>query len=758
MHRENPIPHDNPTSELYGLEFKESIERWDEAIPLGNGTIGCLVWGNGSPLRFSLDRSDLWDKRPASVWKQPYANYKEIIRLVKERNSSKINDMYTTPFFEPTPTKIPAGRIEINYARQCDSMRSSLKLANAIAHFELVFGAEKSDIYTYVSANEPCGFISIRGKLPQVDLIPHNFTKQDNSSPEKSITGTQQSSLDYPPAEMGNDGKFIWFRQKTAEDLEFAVLCCLKRVSSNRRDLAYTVASSESGTGWFEVARQKLEVLMDLGYQKAADDHADWWSSFWKASAIDIPNKEFERQWYLTNYLFGSSSRKKSVPISLQAVWTADEGCLPPWKGEYASDLNLQMSYWHALKANHVPEHECLTDFLWDRMPAAELFASNFFDAPGICFPGAMTVDAEPVGGWAMYVLSITSSAWLSQAFDHYWLYTGDVGFLRDRAYPFLKKSAECILHWLSPGEDGKLYLPVSSSPEIHDDTMDSWLTPNSNYDLSIMIYLFSRLMDMADKLGNGEADYWQNKLDLLPELSVDEQAGLMLSPDEVLQHSHRHHSHTLAIYPFNILDYTGSASDRAIIDRTVHHLEHLGTGQWEGYSFPWLACLYAIQGNGEGAAHQLDLFWKCFCSKNGFHMNGDFKKCGSSADHSRIFTLEGNMGAAAALQEMLLQSRDNKIQVFPAIPKAWKDSKTAFRNLRAEGGVLVSACLEYHKLQYVELESQYGSSVNVRNDFESSELTVKTEISDYVVQCKTGDLIQLELKAGVVYTLSANE
>ncbi len=739
-------------NDIHDLRIQGHIERWDEAIPLGNGSLGCLLWGNGNPLRLSLDRSDLWDKRAAAIWDEPNTNYKEIIRLVKEKNADKINEMFTNPFFEPTPTKIPAGRIEIDYGRSSSSMESHLSLSDATAQIKLGFESTESEITAFLHADCPFGFISIAGELPQINLVPHHFSSNiEDIDSGKSIPSNSQSLLAYPIAEIGEDGNFNWIRQKTATDLEFAVVSMTRKRGANRVDVVFTVVSSEDGDNWFEVTKLQLKTLMNKGFQKEHIDHADWWFEFWEKSSICLPDKEFERQWYMANYLLGSCSRKGSVPMSLQGVWTADQGLLPPWKGEYANDLNVQMSYWHALKANHLEEHESLTDFLWQLVPKAREFAENFYDAPGLCFPGAMTVDAEPVGGYSMYVLTMASSAWLCQAFDHYWLYTGNRDFLRERAYPFLKESAECLLRWLAPGEDGKLYLPVSSSPEIHDDSIDSWLTPNSNYDLSIMIYLFDRLRDMAEQLENGESDYWNERLGLLPQLAVDTNAGLMLSPDEILTHSHRHHSHTLAIYPFNMIDYTNSGSEKKIIDQSISHLEVLGTGQWNGYSFPWLSCLYARQGNGEGAAHQLRTFWDCFCSPNSFHLNGDYKNCGVSACHSNDFTLEGNMGAAAALQEMLLQSCKGTIRLFPAIPKSWRNCGLCFKHLRADGGVLVSAAIEDGSLVYVELESQYGGQVTVQNDFSTSELVVETEESRIIITCELGKVFTLDCEPEVV-------
>ena len=197
-----------------------------------------------------------------------------------------------------------------------------------------------------------------------------------------------------------------------------------------------------------------------------------------------------------------------------------------------------------------------------------------------------------------------------------------------------------------------------------------------------------------------------------LPELAVDE-SGLMISPDERLPESHRHFSHAMAIYPLQTLDYQGSESAKRIIDDTISHLEKLGKGQWVGYSFAWMAALYTRQGNGGAARYHLGQFWQYMCSPNGFHLNGDYTKAGITQFHYRPFTLEGNMAAADALQEMLLQTNNGVIRPFPAIPKEWRITE-----LNLAGFVARWVCLYLRGSQKV---SSTMSSCSPRNVTASS-------------------------------------
>ena len=288
-----------------------------------------------------------------------------------------------------------------------------------------------------------------------------------------------------------------------------------------------------------------------------------------------------------------------------------------------------------------------------------------------------------------MYSLSPTNQIWLCQMFYEYYRLTGDKEFLRTRVEPYFTATAACLEELLQEGPDGKLVLPVSSSPEIHDDEAASWLTPNSNYDLALLHYLFHTLVQIEYQLGNPRG-YWHAMEAKLAPLSVDTETGLMLSPNETLQETHRHFSHAMAIEPLCMLRYE-NPQDRSVIDATVDHLVHLGSGQWVGFSFGWMALLQIARSNGNGALYELHRFAEHFLSRNGFHLNGDYKNSGVCDFHYRPFTLEADFLAAHAVQKMLLRSEKNHIEVLPACPQGWKNEPVAFQNLRAENGLLIS-------------------------------------------------------------------
>src|SRR3982750_3336821 len=120
--------------------------------------------------------------------------------------------------------------------------------------------------------------------------------------------------------------------------------------------------------------------------------HQRWWKRFWGKSAIQIPDSELEKQWYMEQYKFGSAARADAPPISLQAVWTADNVRIPPWKGDYHHDLNTQLSYWPSYSGNHLDESIGYINHLEENLPTYRDYTKRFFGTDGIAVPGVTTL------------------------------------------------------------------------------------------------------------------------------------------------------------------------------------------------------------------------------------------------------------------------------------------------------------------------------------------------------------------------------
>ncbi|MBK7172496.1 MAG: hypothetical protein IPH84_04530 [Bacteroidales bacterium] len=319
------------------------------------------------------------------------------------------------------------------------------------------------------------------------------------------------------------------------------------------------------------------------------------------------------------------------------------------------------------------------------------------------------------MGGWHMYAMSPTVSCWLSQHFYLQWRYSMDREFLEQKAYPWFKGVAT-YLEQVTTLKDGQRVLPMSSSPETNDGGIKAWFLEMTNFDRALIYYAFTKSAELAKELGlENESKHWLELAAEVPPLVVDPQEGLMVAPGFPYHDSHRHFSHLMSMHPLGILDFNNE-HDRTIMLNSLSNLELRGTDWWCGYSFSWLGNIYARMGMGEKAADVLNIFSRCFCSPNSFHLNGDQCKAGHSQMTYRPFTLEGNFAFAAGLQEMLLQSHAGFIDIFPAIPGFWKD--VSFENLRTEGAFLVSASRKNGMTEKFSIQSTSEGEILVKLPF----------------------------------------
>ena len=171
--------------------------------------------------------------------------------------------------------------------------------------------------------------------------------------------------------------------------------------------------------------------------------------------------------------------------------------------------------------------------------------------------------------------------------------------------------------------KDGRLFLPLSSSPEIFDDTRRSYLQPNSNFDLALIRYLFGTLAGYAEILGES-AEQYELILSKLDGIAVDGDGVVMLDRTQRLNETHRHFSHLMCMYPLHLINYD-TDEHRQIYEQTISDLERLGTGLWTGFSFAMSAQIYAMAKHGNAAYERLRQFCVGFVGENGFHLNGDF-------------------------------------------------------------------------------------------------------------------------------------
>ena len=696
--------------------------------------MGNLIWENDGHLRIALDRADLWDLRPVKEFELPSYSYQFVCdEVIRKRDLTNVRALIDDRSRKDcAPTKIPVGAIEMPIAGLGKVKSVELDVHTAVCTITWECGAVGR---FFTDAIDKTGHFRFENlpQIPDITLQTPRFEDDNSAIQRVSAPRTHLlTRLGYKNGKMTRGKNSIVYRQKAYGNVSCEVALKWNTPDSGTLEGSYCITTS--GT-WYSEPVQAADVMK--GYNKdfntALAEHTGWWKDYWDKCSIQLPDPVLEQQWYMEMYKFGAASRTGAPPICLQAVWTADNGQTPPWRGDFHNDLNTQLSYWPGYSANHMEESRVFTDWLWKIKDNGEDFTRRFFRVDGLNVPCIATLEGKAIGGWSPYSHQPTTSGWLAHHFYQQWKYGADDEFLKDRAYPWVKEVARYFENVSVRGADNMRKLSLSTSPEINDNELDAWFQQTTNYDLSNIRLTYTAAAEMADALGLAdEAAHWRQQLDEWPGFAADS-TGLTIAPGYPLAESHRHLSHMLAFHPFGLLDVSQGKEAENLIKRSINHVEELGCEYWIGYTYAWLANMHARVFNGDAAARNLHIFIKAFCSPNSFHLNGDQLKKVYTSFTYRPFTLEGNFAFASAIQEMLMQSHTGVIRVFPALPEGWREA--GFDKMRAVGGFLVSARYENGKVQHVTIQSEKGGVLKVLNPFTD-------QVEEHLT--KPGDIIRL--------------
>ena len=692
------------------LIIKGPIQRSEDGLPLGNGWLGVLVWGEGSTLRLSLDRPDLWDQRQPETLGRSDWTYATMRRLKEEGKHQEHVKLFDQPYDTIAyPTKLPGGRVEVDLGDDVEIVGFVLDFRTGRATVQLRGASADTSVHVEVHAKEP--LVRVLG-----------------TRTAKSIRLLRPQGLDllgYGPGREGlvDDTQFLEQQTVTGQKHALAVTQKSSTADEGTQPILVSIVAALLGD-----AKHKNPALAASSLVRA---HADAYrtpggfAASWPYYApknrpfVELPDARIQAQYDLCAYLYRAASAPKAPPMPLQGIWTIDNGGLPPWKGGYHNDLNTQMTYAPYLTANLISEGRSWVDFNSRLLPRYERFGREFFGMPEGCaaIPGVMALNGDPLGGWGQYSLSPTNGAWIAWQFYQHWLYTRDATFLKEQALPFVTKIAEGLAYLLTPDKDsdGALRLPLSTSPEIHDNSFRAWLAPNSNYDQSMLMALFRAAEELARAAKDiTAADRWSALGAKLEALDTKD-GCLTFARGEPFATSHRRLSHAMAIHPLGLLSIHGSEDESSLINRTLDQIEAKGTRAWTGYTFSWFSAMCARAGRSDRALHYLETYLN-FLGPNGFHLNGDQSGKGFSGFTYRPFTLEGNFLAMEAVNEMLLQSFDGCVRIFPSVSPRWSDVR--FANLRAQGNLLVSAIRRHGLTHSLEVQSSSPTTLHLLHPF----------------------------------------
>jgi alpha-L-fucosidase 2 len=653
-------------------------------------------------------------------------------------NYAEVQNMFDAPYDRnPAPSKIPGGAMEFNTSSLGEIQSVELKIESALCVIRWKSGAA---LEAFINAENTVGWFRFTNTGSEIapDFIAPAYNTGEQSGADNSHSGQDLRLLGYPAGAIKKEKNSITYDQEGWGGSRYQVNLRWQK-HAKVTEGCWSISSELPGRDKQPQAGEKTLSAMNSGYPEEYNNHAKWWRNYWSKSGISIPDSVLNKQWYLEMYKLGAATGNGAPPISLQAVWTADNGKLPPWKGDFHNDLNTQLSYWPSYSSNHLIQESGFIYWLEENKPEFEKYTKQYFQVSGLNVPGVATLTGKPMGGWIQYSFGPTVSAWLAHHFYLHWRYSMDKVFLEKEAYPWIRGVAEYLEELSVTDSSGLRRLPLSSSPEIFNNSREAWFTDMTNFDLGLVRWTFEKASELAEVLGRkAEAQHWSSLLSQWPPFDIDPETGFTYVKGKPYNESHRHFSHLIAFHPLGLVDISKGEKDKQIIKNTIATLDKVGPDNWCGYSYSWLGNIKARAFDGEGAANALKIFSTDFCLKNSFHVNGDQSGTGKSKFTYRPFTLEGNFAFASGIQEMLIQSHTGVVKLFPAIPAEWKDVR--FTTLRAEGAFLVSAKMEKGEVTTIDILSEKGGELKIDNPYRNTEFncSVKYKLDGGILSIHT--------------------
>lgn len=705
----------------HDLVWNELPTNWESGAFIGNGLLGAMIYSAGTnALQWDVGRSDVTDKGDRVA----------IGRFVLQTGRPLMPDVVGR--FNWTPVRVTNGAMRVDLWNA--EVRGTLATPNGSLEFRSLTHATTPITVIELDEKDP-GLLS---RIVYQALPPNparaEARREELPASEKNPEPTFGGSAD------GKKGVSIhWCQQNFKAGGGYVVAWAENMPQGATHQLFFfTVDYAAKGTPTTGKAIADVESALSGNIENLVASHREWWHAYYPESFLSIPDTRMESFYWIQMYKLASATRADGPSIDLMGPWFRRT----PWPHLWWN-LNIQLTYWPVYTANRLELGESLVHLIdADRANFIKNVPTEWRDdSAGIGrsspYDGIRSVPNATAKG------NVLERGDLTWVLHNYWLqyrYSGDEKLLRDGLYPILKLSVGYYLHLLSPGADGKLHLPVSTSPEYPKQA------PDLNYDLSLLRWGLNTLLAVNERfnLNDPLASTWRDTLARLTPNPVDPATGLMVGAGQPFEESHRHYSHLFSIYPLHLLD-PQAAADRPLIEKSLDHWASM-PAKWRGYSYTGASAMSSWLGRREDAVKYLNEF----LDKGFVKPNTMYTEAGP--------VIETPLSGAASIHEIVLQSWSMQpfgthIRVFPAVPDDWKN--VSFDKLLTEGAFEVSAVRGDGKTQFVQINSLAGAPCRVSTSLDGEvvasgarKFKLTTEMEDgqpvTVVDLKIGETVLL--------------
>lgn len=765
------------------LYYKSPAEDFNQAIPVGNGRIGGMIFGKAANEIIKLNEDSIWSGGPRHrVNPDAQEGLAEVRKLLMEEKIPQAEEVAFKKLQGVTPNMrhyMPLGdlSIDMELGGKVKNYRRSLELLTAVSDVTFTVNEIGFTREIFVSEPDEVMVIHITSEKPGMITLACGIDGRDDYYDDNRPCGENMILF---TGGMGTKNGICFAAAVGAKAEGGETRTLGGKISIKNADEVTIVVSARTsfyGSNYIESAEVDAEMALQCSYEELYYRHVDSYQKLFnrvelslndnREEAENLPtderiarlrgnelddkecerlihdNKLIELYFNFGRYLMISASRPGTQPMNIQGIWNQD--MLPVWGSRYTTNINTQMNYWCAENCNLSECHLPLFDLLERVCKNGRTTAKEMYGVKKgfVCHHNTdIWGDTAPQDTWIPATIWPTGGAWLAlHIFEHY-EYTLDKDFLADK-YHIMKEAAEFFTEYLIEDSEGRLVTCPSVSPEntyLTENGVKGSLCMGPSMDSQIITVLFNDVIKSAEILGRDKTfvKKLRSLLKKLPQPKVGKYGQIQewaVDYDEV-EIGHRHVSQLFALHPAELITpyKTPKLADSAratLIRRLIHGGGHTG------WSCAWIANMWARLYDNKMVYEYIK---RLLAYSTGPNMLNYFPP----------FQIDGNFGGTAAIAEALLQSCGGEINLLPALPDEWKDGHVY--GLRAKGGYEVNIEWSSGKLTKAEIVSDFGGECRVR-----ANCVVSVSCGGETVSSKIENgVIIFETQPGCRYTFKA--